>query len=1041
MRRTAQRALVCMLALTLAFGLMPARALALGEGLVPGVHGAQPHDMLDSDSEDASTSVYMGVVDDFQITGHSTSIIAQSVHDALEQTDWQLWASVSGGSGVASASWSVYDEEGDLIRTFQAMPDDEGRCALALTAEDGPSSLALKAPSAYECVFTATDRSQVRVQTSVHLEVLAPGESSEYERKTVYKDHVQTFDGVATYAEPSATGLIHEFVTRLGSLALSPSESAYESLVRAASEHAADQGFEGAYAMMCAWQLEAALSIPREGDPVPYAGALEVVLPIEADAAAQEGIQASDRVSVFHLSPDGAVREPIFCQVRADAHGDLYVAFETSELGAFGIARYRSADQVSVIATASGSGFINYEGRYTWARDEVVRYVFTPIAGWRLASIEAVTSEGALAVPALAPTLGYWDLDLSHVPADADLVRLSATFEELPVAPTDPDPGPDPTPPGPDDPDAVFYELAVEVAAGTGEAYVNGVRYAGEPVRIWEHAHTALAFAPLSPSVRAASAEVIFEGQEEPLPLALFGQSAYLRELPADALVRVFFDSEPPAPVATHTVTLTVEGGHGSIDSPYEEGPATSASRTVAEGGAVSFTVHPQEGWCVYTIREGAIELGSYLATSASNLTFTMPDVHRDHDIIVTFEQMPVSPSEEYATIRTEALVDAGSERALPPIITPPEVVVPLGQSYTFAVIPANSEGILSSAWAKEAGCASWRNITAQVEAAWTLWPEEYEGMSSTGYYALALEDVRADTFVRVSFRDSEPDDPPRPPTPTRNVTIEVQGEGGMVYPNTMGTAPLRVPVGKPVQVSIVREDGCYLSQIMGAESEPAALADRTDDDVLAGEATYTIPDNRQDQAYTFVFSERTGSGPGGDEPTPPGPGGDGPGGNGSGGNDPGGNGPSTADPAALVTVTPVIVPASDGKVHGAASPAGPVKVRRGDALTFSIAPDAGWRVARVEANGRVLSDAAITAITLSDIQEDTELRITLAQRTQADAVHPALRPIHTLQALAASGKPLAQTGDAMLAVMTGLVAAACAAAGAIILMRRRCRE
>ena len=227
MRRTAQRALACMLAAALAFGLMPARALALGEGLVPGVHGAQPHDMLDSDADAASTSVYMGVVDDFQITGHSTSVIAQSVHDALEQTDWQLWASISGGSGVASASWAVYDEEGELIDTFQAMPDEEGRCALALTAEDIPSSLALTAPCAYECVFSATDRSQVSAQASVHIEVLAPGESNEYERKTIYKDHAQTFDGVATYAEPSATGLIHQFVTRLTSLALGRSESAY----------------------------------------------------------------------------------------------------------------------------------------------------------------------------------------------------------------------------------------------------------------------------------------------------------------------------------------------------------------------------------------------------------------------------------------------------------------------------------------------------------------------------------------------------------------------------------------------------------------------------------------------------------------------------------------------------------------------------------------------------------------------------------------------------------------------------------------------
>lgn len=290
---------------------------------------------------------------------------------------------------------------------------------------------------------------------------------------------------------------------------------------------------------------------------------------------------------------------------------------------------------------------------------------------------------------------------------------------------------------------------------------------------------------------------------------------------------------------------------------------------------------------------------------------------------------------------------------------------------------------------------------------------------------------------MHVSFRDREEGDPPRPATPTRNVVIEVEGEGGMVYPNTMGAEPLRVPVGQSVQVSIVREDGHFLSRIVEA-SAPVALADAAPDgDVLGGDGTYTIPDNRQDQAYTFVFAERAGAGEEPNPPTPPGPGGPG---TTDPGADPGTN-PGGADPADLVTVAAVVVASADGKVHGSVSPAGPVQVRRGDALTFALRPDAGWRVARVEANGRVLSDAAIESITLSDIQEDTELRVTLAQRTLSDAVHPALRPIHTLQALAASGKPLAQTGDVMLPAITGLVAAACAAAGVIVLMCRRRRE
>lgn len=424
---------------------------------------------------------------------------------------------------------------------------------------------------------------------------------------------------------------------------------------------------------------------------------------------------------VFSYGADGQAREPLLCTVRADRTGQLYVAFEVTELGAFGVAKYHSADQVTVIARAVGNGFINYEGRYAWPRQDSVRYVFTPVEGCRIAAVTAETMAGPIEVPAVAVQLGYYDLDLAQVPSSVDQVRLTAVFEPLPA---EPEPG---------DPERVVRKLTTEVAEGSGAVYVNGQLSQGGPFEVWEHDTVWLAFQPSLPSQRVKAAEVIFEGAEAPVPLAVYGQSAVLRGMEADALVRVSFDSEmAPEPLA-HTVTLSVAGG-----------------------------------------------------------------------------------------------------------------------------------------------------------------PDEPGG----------------------------PDDP-----------------------------------GKPD--------------------------------------------------------------PGG--PDGPGPGG--------------------TDPAVKVTVTPVVVPGADNRKHGSISPGTPVQVTKGDSLVFSLRPDAGWRVSRVEANGVVLAEAAISSIELRDIQADTELRVTFTQKTQADAVPPIGRPVHTLRSLAAAGKTLAQTGDTALVTFTGLAATACAAAGVAVLIAARRRE
>ncbi len=196
------------------------------------------------------------------------------------------------------------------------------------------------------------------------------------------------------------------------------------------------------------------------------------------------------------------------------------------------------------------------------------------------------------------------------------------------------------------------------------------------------------------------------------------------------------------------------------------------------------------------------------------------------------------------------------------------------------------------------------------------------------------------------------------------------------------------------------------------------------------------VPSSVDQVRLTAVFAEDPhGGGP--DEPGPGGP--DDPGKPDPGGPD--GPGPGGTDPAVKVTVTPVVVPGADNRKHGSISPGTPVQVTKGDSLVFSLRPDAGWRVSRVEVNGVVLAEAAISSIELRDIQADTELRVMFTQKTQADAVPPIGRPVHTLRSLAAAGKTLAQTGDTALVTFTGLAATACAAAGVAVLIAARRRE
>lgn len=1047
--RDLMKKMACLaLAAALAAGLMPQAALAQD---TPQVGPAQTLQISDGAQGGAATGVYIDVLSDFRLIEMTSPFVAEGTEDALAITAGRLFATLDGGSGVASATWKVLDAAGDTIGVFDAVSEQGGKWVLPLSAGAQQGSLDITAPCEYTCIFTATDRSNVTVSGTVAFQVLAEGQTSDYAPKTIYKDHEQTFDGVATFAEPSASGLIHDYVQHLTSTELAPGSPAYEKLAELAAAHAAEQEGAGAYTFIAVWSLAALFTHEITGDPSPYKGELSVVIPLPADGPAP-----GERVVVFGYGTDGD-REPVVTTVQ-EADGARYVQISTSALGAFAVGSYEedAASSVRIAATAEGPGFINYEGTYTWPRQGVKRYILTPADGCRIAAIELSAQGSPIEVPASALQTGIVDIDLEALDASVAEVALRAVFEQAS--------------PSPDD---EAFRFTAEVVAGSGSIAVNGRPAAEGPFTFGAHDAIELELTPELPCRSVGEVRLIAEGAE-PIVLAVASGWARIWGITANTRVEVEFSEELPAPDALHEVTVEVEGGHGSIDTPFEAGASLRAQRMVPDGERPTFSLFPQQGYSVYTVTDGTVELAGCLAESPSGLTLTLPPVHRDHTVKVTFRKIEdkpqVIPPERYVTIEVASEVEAGSATG-PATVTPPDAIIPKGGGYAFSIIPPSADATLSRVLVKGASELDWRDITDQVAASWVEWPAQPAGTTATGYYELALAGVDEDTFARVIFRDWRSGDPVRPPTPTRSLTINVTGEGGTVSPNTVGKEPLRVPVGKAVVVTIIRADGAYVSGVVSSgKGQRAQAADEvrlsgnlrdatgtagiSQDDVLGGEGTFEIPDSSDDEEWTFDFS----FGSGGEDPDDPNkptdpddpnkpddP--DDP-------NKPGKpddpNKPGTPDdpddpgtpgtpggPGTTVTahtVTPVAVPGSDGRAHGTISPAHPVAVPHGDSYRFTFTCGAGYRVGTITANGVQVAQGARTSYLLENVTADTELRVTFVPSTEEDAVRPIQRPIHRLQSLA-------QTGDHLPVLMLSFAALGCAALGTLVLVGRRRKE
>lgn len=1067
----------CAVAAVLVLGLMPTAAMAagvasaknvdqmsltadVGATAMPSVGPAVATSI--ADGAVAGTSVFVDVISGFRLIemsgGQSHLISAQGVQGVLDVTAGALFATIDGWAGNVSGIWTVGDMTYDAIADMKDDGTFSGRFLLPLSADGAHGSLRVEAPGYYECFFQATDSSGTIVSGTVWIEVLAEGQESDYANKTIYPVHDQTIHDDITngipevFSEPSVTGSIHRNVVHLSGVALGADTHAQAwGYLQELASQASAQGV--AYHLASAWSLEMLFDRPTSQDPEPYRGALSVVLPISNDV----GIAAGDTVWVIGYDANN-IKQPFSCVVRADEAGMLYIAFlsaDTAGLGTFGIAvrNKDAASALKVIASTQGSGFINYEGEYTWSRDMTVRYVFTPLAGWQLSAVKlnwaSVSSTDALvASPPDTLRLGYWDIDLSVVPKEVSEVSLVATFEAIPEGPDAEDP-------------ETKHTFTVEVEDGVsapGTVFVNGEQ-ASPTSRFSFGAYDVieLIFEPIEPSLSVEGATIQIEGQQD-APLAIYGNHARIYGISDDAHVVVRFSRSPFVPVAAHTVSLSVVGGqagHGSIDAVWQEAAnIIEATRMVADGASATFDLFPEPGYGIYTVMDGTIEIGSWLnRDEGSGFQLCVPDVHKDHTITVEFrkiEELPDEiPPEAYVTIQTESTVEAGSVHARPAIITPPSVVIPTHTDYSFYVIPANDQGALARVEMKGATDLSWHDITSQVAASWIEWPSKPEGTTSTGYYDLALKDVREDTFVRVVFRDREQGDPSHDPTPTRKVTINVKhedGATGTVSPNTVGKPALVVPVGAKVHVVVICDDGSWgyvdhIAPVRGTEDDQDVRMDVNigsgkPDGALGDGDTFEIPDSEDDQDITITFrpskpssSSSSSSSSAGSSNNSSSSGSSGSTSS-SASDSSGSSNSSSAGSSAgssgtnsdVLTVTPVVVSGQDGRVHGSVSPAVPVQVRRGEDCAFSFKAETGYRT-ELSVAGRTLTTNAGASYTLKNVQANTELHIRFVARTAEDSLSAAERPVHRLTSLA-------RTGDLMPPLVLTCLAIAAGAAG-----------
>lgn len=459
-------------------------------------------------------------------------------------------------------------------------------------------------------------------------------------------------------------------------------------------------------------------------------------------------------------------------------------------------------------------------------------------------------------------------------------------------------------------------------------------------------------------------------------------------------------DANTPEEADYYLLTATVDGAGGAV--------SPAGTTRVAAGGSQTLSLLPDEG---YVVDQVSVD-GSSVDFSGSS--YTLFDVCADVELSVSFKREADAKPVAWHTVTSTAT--AGGS------------VSPEG-----AVRVAEGAGISYTFTATE-GYELYRvDVDAGTDAAQSFEP----GDLANGQ--LRLNDVREDHAVRALYKKvgTEPDNPDDPDKPATGVIVKASaGEGGSILPagdvpvalggsqtftfvpdDGYRTASVTVN-GKPVAfegnaytmtdvqeagtIAVAFEripDGTVFHTVTASattggsitpsgavqveEHHDATFSFKADDGyqldelVVDGQAVYVQGEN----SYTFQDVTRDHTIHAAFKPEP-------------------------VDPP----VTDYVTVSATAGPHGAVSPAGDIRVLRGESCTFALLPDAGYAVSRVLVNGAdamgfVESDSTLT---LRDLTVDSSLRVEFAA---TDDPQPQPKT-HVIEASATTGGTVSPAGS-----------------------------
>lgn len=501
-----------------------------------------------------------------------------------------------------------------------------------------------------------------------------------------------------------------------------------------------------------AWSLAMA---GAPADKAPYAGALDVTLPIDASKV------PADAAAVTVVGLDSMGRQVTFQAAIDRAAGTA--TFSTDALGAFAAAYpVPAADEFVITASASPveGGTIDAPGSTTYAKGATPVYTIRANEGWRIASVKVDGAE--------ADASGYaspYSYTFSAVEDDHAIV---AAFERVPV-----------------DPSAKYHVTArvegegglVSLDGGAAATEVSADVESGKPATV--------RFAPASDEWSVESVTVQ-EGVGQPQNVSVIGDVLTLPAITADTTVVVTYRHVAAPPVPAHTVKASAA---------TEGGVASPAEQTVPHGGAATVTVRAQSGYAIASVKVNGVEAASSQADEV--LVLRLENVVEDKDVVASFVKRDAPDFIEVdVTVEARAEGDGGGT------VSPSgDLTLAYGASQTFYTYPdegydldrvtVNGDDV--QAYPLRAALASTR---AAVPGA-------------HGGYAFTVENVTEHTHIVVSFKKLGADDPVPPPVETHQVTARAEG-GGTVSPSV----PAHVPDGGALSFTFVPDEGWKLVQV-----------------------------------------------------------------------------------------------------------------------------------------------------------------------------------------------------------------------------------